>query len=280
MKHHILATGALCALILTGCSSAKKVPYLQEIESLPAEVLAVTAQAPEPTFVPGDFLNITVTSPNMTAALPFNKGKYIDMEGRLSSAISINGTSHFTGDSNAEGYLVDNAGNIEMPIIGTVHVGGLTKAQVQTEIYDRIYPTYIKEKPAIDVRLVNFKVTVLGEVAHPGVVKVTSDRLNILEALASCGDLGIRGRRDNVLLIRTTGDGKREIARIDLQDKNLVSSPYFWLQQNDQIYVEPNSSAANASWQLAPGVSAGITFLGGISSLAGLVIGIINLTKN
>lgn len=280
MKQYIAIFCALSVLILSGCSSAKKVPYMQEIETIPAEALMVTSEASDPRLAPGDLLNILVTSTNMQAALPFNKGKYITSEGLINNINNnYNTNSQLTAESNTDTYLINAQGDIEFPILGKIHVAGLTKTQLADKLQAMIYPAYMKEKPAIDIRVANFRVTVLGEVNKPGVVSAPNERLNILEAIAMSGDLGIKGRRDNVLIIRTNYDGTREVARVDLQDKNLILSPYFWLQQNDQIYVEPNKSAANASWQLAPGVSAAITFVGGISSLASLVIGIINLSK-
>lgn len=215
----------------------------------------------------------------MTAALPFNKGVLVDSDGKVSSVSPNNQTTNEVTLSSTSAYLVNSDGNIDFPIIGPIHVGGLTKNEVVEKIQHEIWPTYMKEKPSIDVRVVNFRVTVFGEVKSPGIVRAPNERLNLFEALAMCGDLGIKGRRDNVLLIRTNYDGTREIVRLDLQDKNLLLSPYFQLQQNDQIYVEPNKSAANASWQISPGVQAALTYIGGLSSIASLVIGIVNLSK-
>lgn len=281
MKKYILGLAVLSTLALSGCGSAKKVPYVVEAETIPAEALAQAPAVKEPIIVAGDMLSIVVTSTNMKAAMPFNKGHYVDSEGRMGD-IYKQTTSGFMSASEASAsdtYLVNNEGDIEFPVLGKVHVGGLTKAQVSQLLVSDIWPQYIKEKPAVDVRISNFRVTVLGEVRSPGVVRSPSEHLNIFEALAMCGDLTIKGRRDNVLLIRTNSNGTRELVRLNLQDKNLLLSPYYQLQQNDQIYVEPNKSAANASWALSPGVSAALTFVGGISSIASLVIGIVNLSK-
>lgn len=280
MKKNIIILSVLTVLLLSGCQSAKMVPYVIEAETIPAELLQQTKDAQDPRIVPGDLLNILVTSTNMAAALPFNKGKYIE-DGRVAT---VNGnsqtwTNRLEAEATTETYLVDAAGDIDFPIIGKIHVGGLTKNQVIQKIQNEIYPKYMKEVPSVDVRVANFRVTILGQVRNPGVVRAPNERLNLFEALAMCGDLDIRGRRDNVLLIRTNYDGTREVVRLNLQDKDLILSPYFQLQQNDQIYVEPNTSAANQSWGLAPGVTATISVFGGVSSLASLIIGIINLSK-
>ncbi len=270
----------MIAVILSSCSSAKKVPYVLEAETIPAEMLTQTHEAADPRIVPGDLLTILVTSTNIQAALPFNKGVMVDNDGRVQMVNPMmNQQGNDVNVTSTNSYLVNSDGYIDFPIIGRIHVGGLTKNQLIEKIQNEIWPKYMKEKPVVDARVVNFRVTVLGQVKSPGVVRAPNERMNLFEALAMCGDLDVKGRRDNVLLIRTNYDGTREIARLDLQDKNLIFSPYFQLQQNDQIYVEPNKSAANTSWQLAPGVSAGITFVSGISSLASLVIGIVNLSK-
>ncbi|MCH5346498.1 MAG: polysaccharide biosynthesis/export family protein [Muribaculaceae bacterium] len=280
MKNKLLLLSLVVAAVLTGCTSAKKVPYVQEAETLPIDLLEQTHAAADPRIVPGDLLNILVTSTNMQAALLFNKGVMADAEGNVRSVSPNVTSSQNVDETQTNNYLVNSEGYIDFPILGKVHVAGLTKNQVIEKLQHEIWPEYMKEMPSIDVRVSNFRVSVIGEVQRPGVVRAPNERLNLFEALAMVGDLGIRGRRDNVLLIRTNYDGTREIVRMNLQDKNLLLSPYFQLQQNDIIYVEPNKSAANASWQMAPGVSAAIATVGGLSSLAGLVIGIINLTRD
>ena len=143
------------------------------------------------------------------------------------------------------------------------------------EILDNIYPKYIKETPGIDIRFKNFKVSVLGEVARSGVYTATNEKMNILEALAMAGDLTIMGERENVMLIRTKTDGTREIHRINLNDKNLVLSPDYNLQQNDVIYVTPNASKARSSWTIPPALSLGLSTMGTLISIATLVVTIV-----
>ena len=167
-----------------------------------------------------------------------------------------------------------------MPILGRIKVAGLTKEQLANHIVGEIYPKYVKIKPSVEVRLMNFKVTVLGQVHSPGVYVSKNERLNILEALAMAGDLDIMGERDNVMLIRSNPDGTREVQRLNLNDRNLLLSPYFNLHQNDFIYVEPNRSAKARSWQMHQGWMTAISVVGGISSISALVVGIINLTDN
>lgn len=249
-----------------------------DAETIPAEVLAQINPIVEPVAMPGDLLNIQVTATNMTAVLPFNKGKYINSEGQVvEQRLSSNTTQ---GQHNSvEYYLVNTDGDIDFPIVGKLHVGGMTKAEIENLVKSSIYPKYIKESPAVDIRFMNFHVTVIGAVRSPGVVTADNERLNIFEALAKAGDLDIKGERENVKLIRTYGDGRREIVVLNLNDKNILLSPYYNLQQNDIIYVQPNKSAANNAWQLNPAVGTTLTVIGGLSSIVGLVLSIITLTR-
>ena len=147
------------------------------------------------------------------------------------------------------------------------------------EITDAIYPKYLTEKPVVDVRLMNFRVTVAGAVKSPGMYQSRNERMTFLEAIAMAGDLDIKGDRERIYLYRTNPDGTREVHRLNINDRNFLMSPYFQLQQNDVIYVEPNKSMRQGAWQLNPAVTATITIVGGLSSVASLVIGIVNLSK-
>lgn len=155
----------------------------------------------------------------------------------------------------------------------------MTKSEVTTTLCDLMYPKYVTEKPTIDIRLMNFRVTVAGAVKQPGVYQSKNERMTFLEALAMAGDMDIKGDRENILLYRTNADGTREVHRLNLHDRNFLLSPYYNLQQNDFIYVTPNSSMRQGAWQMNPAVTATITIVGGMSSLASLVIGIINLSR-
>lgn len=281
MKFSGLSIIALMALVAYSCATPKKVTYFEDAETIPPEILSRNAQSIDPVISPGDLLNIEVSGANVIAVAPFNRGRYVDADGKISTLNRIsNNTTNTSNDNLTEYYLVNANGTIDFPIVGQIHVGGLTKNQVATEIQDAIFPKYLTEKPAVDVRLMNFRVTVTGAVKNPGVYQSKNERMTFLEAIAMAGDLDIRGDRENIILYRTNADGSREVHRLDLHDKNILLSPYFTLQQNDIIYVEPNKSLKQSSWQLNPGVSAAITVVGGISSVASLVIGIVNLTKN
>ncbi len=270
---------AVLAALLTGCSAPKKVPYIVDADKIPAEVLASAQANPDPVLKVGDLLNIQVTGVNMAAMAPFNKGRYIDAEGKIGALTSSNTSTQSNYEISTEYYLVNADGTIDFPIVGKIEVAGLTKAQVAKEICDAIYPKYVTEKPSVDIRLMNFRVTVIGAVKSPGVYQSKNERMTFLEAISMAGDLDIKGDRENILLYRTNPDGTREVHRLNIHDRDFLLSPYCTLQQSDVIYVEPNSSMRQSAWQLNPAVSAVITIVGGMSSVASLVIGIVNLSK-
>lgn len=281
MKISGITLMAIVVTILTSCSSApKKVPYLVDAEFIPAEVLSQAPVSYDPVIGPGDLLNVEVSGANAQAVAIFNRGRYLDADGRISQiSRTTSGGSGTTAENLTEYYLVNADGNIDFPIVGTIHVGGLTKTRVAEEITDAIYPKYLTEKPVVDVRLMNFRVTVAGAVKSPGMYQSRNERMTFLEAIAMAGDLDIKGDRERIYLYRTNPDGTREVHRLNINDRNFLMSPYFQLQQNDVIYVEPNKSMRQGAWQLNPAVTATITIVGGLSSVASLVIGIVNLSK-
>lgn len=275
----LASAACVCAILLTGCSAPKKVPYLVDAETIPRESLAAVSTVKDPIFVQGDLLNICIYASDPTAVAQFNKGQYLTPEGAISKTSNNTNAAGTNTTSLTDYYLVDAEGNIDYPVIGRIHIAGKTKEQLAREIKDAIYPRYIKIEPTIDIRLMNFRVTILGQVKSPGVYQSDNERMNILEALAKAGDLDIRGDRENVLLYRTNADGTREVHRLNLHDKSLLLSPYFNLQQNDFIYITPNRSAAASAWQMHQGWTTAISVVSGLASIAALVIGIINLNK-
>lgn len=268
MKKTTLMMLAIVGLLLASCGSTKDVPYLIDAKQLPQDVLNAAARMNDPTLMPGDLLQINVSGPDPEVVKPFNKTEYISTTGNTSMNSSQDNSIYY--------YLVDNAGNIEFPMLGTQHVSGMTLSALQEHIASQIYPRYLNVKPGVEARIQNFRVFTLGEVGHPGVVRAPNGRLNILEAIAQSGDLNIKGRRDNIMVVRTNADGSREVKTVNLNDPKLLVSPDFNLQQNDIIYVEPNASQARSSWSMPPGLSLGLSLLGTIMSVTTFVI---TLTK-
>lgn len=235
---------------------------------LPQEVLQSAAKASDPIVMPGDMLQINVISRNAEAVKPFNKSDYISKVGGNTNTSNYENSMYY--------YLVDANGNIEYPYLGTLHIGGMSKSAVENYIASQIYPRYLTERPGVEVRFQNFRIYILGEVNRPGEIKATNGRLNLLEAIAQAGDLTIHGRRDNVMIVRTNSDGSRSIQTVNMNDKNMILSPSFNLQQNDIIYVEPNSSRARQSWNVPPALSLGMSSVGTLISIATFII---TLTK-
>ena len=270
MKLNYLLFSLLAMAFMASCNTAKDIPYMVDAEQIPQEVLKAAATAADPVVMPGDMLQINVTTTqNIEAVRPFNK---IDVV----NSISSKNNNNTGGDNPMYFYLVDNNGDIDFPMLGKIHVAGKTQSAIQEEIASMIHPRYITEKPNVELRFQNFHVYTLGEVKSPGMIKAVNGRLNLLEALALSGDLTIQGRRDNVMIVRTNADGSRSVQRVNLGDKNLIVSPNFNLQQNDIIYVEPNASRARSSWQIPPALTLTMSSVGTLISIATLIV---TLTK-
>ena len=206
---------------LTSCVSSKKIVYFQEEVG---KSVASIPQKYEPLLEADDLLTITVAAINTEAAVPFNL-----FEGAQSTPIQ---------------YLVNSNGEIDFPVLGTLKVAGLTTKELSEQLKIRL-KDYLKN-PTVNIRLVNFKVTILGDVKAPGAYTIPSERITIIEALGLAGDLQIQGNRKSVTLIREKG-GERTFVPIDLTSKKLFDSPYYFLAQNDVIYVEPNKVKINSS---------------------------------
>jgi polysaccharide export outer membrane protein len=228
MKLHSLLIVGLCALLVSGCSSYKKVPYLQDADM----IKDIQQQLPmyDAKIMPKDLLTITVNTTDPAVAAPFN--------------LTVQSTGN--GQSPLQQYLVSNEGTIDFPVLGSMHVSGLTKSEAENLIREKL-GAYLKETPIVTVRMTNYKISVLGEVASPGMFTINNEKVNIFEALALAGDLTIWGQRDNVKLIREDAMGQREIINLNLNKADIVTSPYYYLQQNDILYVTPNKTQARNS---------------------------------
>lgn len=240
MKKNLVLSSLLmvAALWLSSCSAPKNIAYIKNSDEVD---LTKSAYLYDAHIMPKDVLTITVNTVNPEASAPFNLV--------VSTALNTGQSSQGLGTQRAlQTYLVSNDGTIEFPVLGTLQVGGLTKQECEKMIHDKLKP-YLnaKENPVVTVRMANYKISVLGEVNRPGMFTVGNEKINIFEALAQAGDLTIYGVRDNVKLIRESADGKKEVHTIVLNDANLINSPYYYLQQNDIIYVEPNSVKAKNS---------------------------------
>lgn len=235
MKTKHLMIG-VCVLLCYSCTSYQKIPYLQNIEAVndTQEILPMY----DAHIRPKDLLTITVNTTDPEAAAPFNL--------TVQSTITSNQTQTVTQQAALQQYLVDNQGTIDFPVLGELQVSGLTIKEAENLIQKKLQP-YLKETPIVTVRMMNYKISVLGEVAKPGTFTISNEKVNVLEALAMAGDMTIWGIRDNVKLVREEENGKREIILLNLNQADIVDSPYYYLQQNDILYVSPNKTKAKNS---------------------------------
>jgi polysaccharide export outer membrane protein len=238
----------LASFLITSCVSTKDVVYFDSINDVEFQN---KTQDLEPVIQRNDLLSITVSSLNPQASEYFNTVNVSNSRGSTATSTT----------SQAVGYLVDQEGYIEFPILGRVHALGLTKKALKDNIIRELTNRKLLIEPAIDIRYLNYKVSVLGEVANPSVLTVPNEKLTLLEALGLAGDLTIYANRDNVLLIREE-EGKKVLRRINLTTDELFTSPYYYLKSNDIIYVEPNKtkiSSAGTARQWLPVVFSGLS---------------------
>ena len=252
---------AVAAMMFVACTTEKEIPYFTNIDNIPSAALAsVTTQAGDFTIKPGDMLQIDVSASNSDAVKPFNKIQYVPM-------LSGNGGSYMMGDRSTVFYLVDDNGNIDFPVLGKLHVSGMTKNKLEDYIASLIHPRYLTELPSVECRIQNFQVFCIGEFARSGAVTAENGRLNLIEAIAKSGDLTLQGRRDNILLIRTDATGQRIVKRFNLQDANIMAMPEFELQQNDILYAQPSVYKARSAWSMPPIYSTAVGMIGTAMSL-------------
>ncbi len=247
---HIVASIVLLGLI-SSCAPNKSILYLQDPQNLNP-----TLQSYANVIQPDDNVLITITADEPVLAAPFNN-LYLNEKST---------ESKITNDAML-GYLVDVNGEIDFPRIGKVKIGGLTRIEAESKIKNLIKP-YINN-PGINLRILNFKISVLGEVIRPGSQTITSDRITLLEALSNAGDLTIYGKRNQIMILREV-EGVRSMQQVDITTTDFIDSPYYYLAHNDVVYVTPNKTRVNAS-VIGPNLTVGLSALT-------LLISIITLT--
>ena len=231
MKHLILAV--LLLLTLCSCANYKDVPYLQNSREFRSDT---SAGLYEMIIRPQDELNIFVFATDKQLAAQLNKRERTGLK-----------PGQKLGQENNQGgfyhYLVDVNGDIEFPLVGKIHLCGLTIEQASAAVREKLLP-YFNDDAGLVVNTVmmNYYVSVMGEVKHPNTFEVTRNKMTILEALAKAGDMTIYGKRDNVKLLREQLDGTYEVHELDMRNANILNSPYYYLQQRDIVYVEPNEA--------------------------------------
>ena len=256
-----LAMAAVCA---TGCVTQKKMTYLREVNAQSADSInRHFTSISEIVIKPGDELTILVSALDREAVAPYNL-----------PAVSYNSPTSTTVQTTLmlQTYRVDEEGNIEMPVLGKIHVEGLKRDEAAEEIKKALEKQVVK--PMVQVNTIGAKVSVMGEVMRPGQVPISNGRLTILDALAAAGDMTPYGRRDNVLVTREQ-DGKLEFARLNLTNQDIFASPYYFLQQNDVVYVSPNKVRAISSGNIGLWLSMVST----VASAATVIVTVVNATN-
>lgn len=230
MKQLLVCTAIGIAIALTSCSTSKApLAYFEDIKLSQSGELTASECDYQVKIEADDELFITVTSIIPQATAIYNLP--------LANPANMHNLTNAT-QPQQQTFIVDKNGYISFPILGNVLVKGMTTQQVKEKLTQLIAEDV--EDPVVRVELVNFRVNVLGEVKAPGAIKVRRERFSVLDAIAAAGDLTIYGERDNILLIREE-DGKIFYHRLNLNESSILTSPYFYLKQNDAIYVEPNS---------------------------------------
>lgn len=259
-KSKLFALGVL-AVLMASCASPKEVLYFQNIDKVR---LAELTEAYQAVIKKDDILSIIVTGPDKSVIAPYNL--------TLGELTTVGGS--YNPESSTLGYLVDSSGNIQFPILGTIHVEGMTRNQLAD------YLTYeigkdVKD-PIVYVSFRNYKITVLGEVRSPGTYSMASEKVNVLQAISMAGDLNLTAKRDKILLLREE-DGRISHYSFDLRDAHLLDSPYFFLQQNDVLYIPPSTGrVANATNSIGVWTS----IVSSVTSTLAIVTTVLALARN
>lgn len=225
MKKLIIICLLLPYVMLTSCGSYKHIPYFQDIENSPSMKEKIENYSPL-IIQPGDLLAINVTSRNPESSSIFNY-----------NLARVNGGFSMGPDNPVIGYMVDDNGNIHLPLVGTMKAAGLNTLTIRDQLNEMLLKFY--KDPVVNVRIVNFKVSVFGDVLRPDVYTLQNEHTTITQAISMAGDLNITAKRTNVLLIRNE-DGIRKFIHLDLTSTDFYKSPYLYLKNNDEIYVQPD----------------------------------------
>jgi polysaccharide export outer membrane protein len=232
MRFRKILIPALAIVLMASCGSRRDIVYFQDE---PLQEGLNVSQPKELIYKTDDILAINVAALDPEAVQPFNL---------TVPANNGNNLTAIQGQQQLQTYLVDYDGNIDFPVLGKIKVAGLTRPQLTALLTERI-SAYVKD-PIVNVRLSNFTITIIGEVASPGTFTIQDERITLLEALGLANDLTIYGVRKDVLVIREV-DGQKKFAKVDLRSINTINSPVYYLQQNDVIYVAPNGARVRSS---------------------------------
>lgn len=258
-------------VFMCACKAPKDVVYFQGIDDLTSEQLAKMSQTYTIKIADDDLLSINVTAWDPAAVTPFNPPVY-------AYPTVAQGEQQIMASQNLYTYLVDQEGNINFPVLGKVHAAGLTRQELAKKLEDMI-SQYV-ENPLVNVQLLNFKITLMGDISRPGSYVVKNDRISILDAIGLGGDLQLTANRKNILVIRDN-DGVKESHRLDITDPSVFASPYFYLKQNDIVYIEPIKikQRSRTSSDRSFTMSLLTSVISSVSIITSMVITIVNLKR-
>lgn len=250
----------LSTLLVSGCTSYQKSLYLQNEQVLNE---SLEGQLYDFRIMPKDELTIIVSTTDPEASAPFYR--------KIGQSKNSGNTSISSmGNTNLLAYLVDNQGYIDFPVLGIIKVMGLTNRECEALIREKLQP-YLKEVPNVTVRTSNYKFSVLGEVNAPGTYTTDAEKVTIFEALAQAGDMTLFSVRDDVQLLREDSTGIRRVYHLDLTQADVALSPYFYLQQNDVLYVKPTKAKVNSN-TFSGNASMWLTLLSVVTSITTFVL--------
>ena len=229
--------------VLAACGTPKNIVYFQDIKG---DATLTSANADLIRFKPMDQVSVIVNSRDPQVTAMFNLPYYSNRIGQSQSMTNATGTVT-SGTQGISGYVVDSYGDIDFPVLGKIHIAGLTREEAAEKIKDELLDSRQIKDPVVTVTFMNLGFTVLGEVNHPGRYKIDRDRFTVLEALALAGDLTINAERESVILVRQDGNKERVYVLNMLDARELYASPVFNIQQGDVIYVKPNDKRVRES---------------------------------
>lgn len=259
MKSYNILSLLIIVLSTAGCASYDKSIYLRNDGQLKnAEGQGLF----EYRVMPKDELVITVSTSDPEVSAPFYR--------KIGQAKNQSGSGQGFENAKLLNYLVDNGGFIDYPVLGKIRVEGLTTRDCEALLRDKLQ-AHLSEVPNVTVRVANFKVSVLGEVANPGTYLVTDEQVNIFQALALAGDMTLFSVRDDVELLRTDADGNKQVIHLDLTKADIASSPYYYLQQNDIVYVRPTKARVSSN-SMSNNTSSWISWISLLATVASLII--------
>lgn len=245
MKHTLLGIVATGLILATSCSTPKDITYFQDMT---AGKVVNTENIANIRIKPEDKLSITVSTQDPALSAMFNLTQVQNRMQPTTQSTRTSGSNVNSSSNNVSLYTVNEKGDINFPVLGTLHIAGMTRFELSDYISSQLISRNLVKDPIVTVEFANTGITILGQVSSPGRYEFNKDRLNIVDAIAMAGDLQINGKRQDILVMREEPDGSTKAYRVNLLDMDeLAASPVYYIQQNDIVYVEPNDKVKRST---------------------------------